>query len=232
MDPEPEPAPLAVTRVSVIRPRSFDDEAAAVRWLSEVGSDRDLAAALAAEAVRHLNRALHAHRTAAGDPTIADVDPSRAISIRFGYGTGDEVADGRWRSTIELPERHRRRLLQRDYEAMRPQERVAAVLGGRERVAAHEELIVRARGDLDAGRPATAALGLAAALEALQASGAATDPGAREDLATRLRDAEAVAVDAKRSVLAGAADADLDAEALEGAVRAAEAALRQRAHQG
>ena len=235
MDPEPEPAPLAVTRVSVIRPRSFDDEAAAERWLSEVGSDRDLAAALAAEAVRHLNRALHAHRTAAGDPTIADVDPSGAISIRFGYGTGDEVADGRWRSTIELPERHRRRLLQRDYEAMRPQERVAAVLGGRERVAAHEELIVRARGDLDAGRVATAALGLSAALEALRAPGAAAGGGAgasNEELATRLSDAEAAALKAKRSVLAGAVDADLDAEALEGAVRAAEAALRQRAHQG
>lgn len=50
--------------------------------------------------------------------------------------------------------------------------------------------------------------------------------------ATRLSDAEAAALKAKRSVLAGAVDADLDAEALEGAVRAAEAALRQRAHQG
>lgn len=232
VEPGPGPESLALTRATLIRPRPFASDADAERWLERVGSDRDLAATLAEEATQQLNRALHAHRTAAGDPTVADVAPSRAVAIRFGFGTGDEVADGRWRSAIELPERHRSSLLRRDYEAMRPQERVAAVLGGRERVGAHEELIVRARGDLDAGRLATASLGLAAALEALRASGggpsASGTPG--EELSTRLRDAEIAAADAKRSVLAGATDSDLDAEALERAVRAAEAALRQRAH--
>lgn len=213
--------------MTVIRPRPFADEAAAEGWLDQVSGDRELAAALAGEAIVRLNRALHAHRTAAGDPTVADVDASRAVAVRFGFGTGEEVADGRWRRAKELPDKHRRGLLQRDYEALRPQERVAAVLGGRERVGPHEELIVRARGDIDAGRLATAALGLHAALEAL----AATDPGAAADerLAIRLRDAAATAADARGSVLGGAADADLDAQALDEAVRAAEALLRRRA---
>lgn len=224
---DPDPAPLPLTRVTVIRPRPFADEAAAESWLDQVSGDRELAAALASETIVRLNRALHAHRTAAGDPTVADVDASRALAVRFGFGTGDEVADGRWRRARELPDKHRRGLLQRDYEAMRPQERVAAVLGGRERVGAHEELIVRARGDVDAGRLATAALGLHAALEAL----AATDSGSSADerLAIRLRDASATASDSRRAVLAGAADDDLDARALDEAVRAAESALRRRA---
>lgn len=225
---DPDPAPLPLTRVTVIRPRPFADEAAAESWLDQVSGDRELAAALASETIVRLNRALHAHRTAAGDPTVADVDASRALAVRFGFGTGDEVADGRWRRARELPDKHRRGLLQRDYEAMRPQERVAAVLGGRERVGAHEELIVRARGDVDAGRLATAALGLHAALEALAATESGAT-GADERLAIRLRDAAASAQEARRAVLAGATDGDLDPRALDEAVRAAEAVLRRRA---
>ena len=122
---------------------------------------------LAREAAAQLNRLIHAHRTAAGDPFIADVDPGRAVAVRFGFGTGDEVADGRWRRANELPDIERRKLIERDYEALRPQERIAAVLGGRESVGAHEDLIVRARGDLDAGRVAAAALGLNAGARGL-----------------------------------------------------------------
>lgn len=212
----------------MIRPRPFKGEAAAERWLEQVGGDRDLAASLAAEAITRLNRALHAHRTAAGDPTVADVDAARTVAIRFGFGTGEEVADGRWRRAKELPERHRRGLLRRDYEALRPQERLAAVLAGRERIGAHEELIVRARGDVDNGRLATAALGLHAALEALSEVGRLPTAD-NAVLDARLRDAAATAAEARGSVLAGATDADLDSEALNRAVKAAEAALRRRA---
>ena len=227
VDSNPEPAGLPLSRVTVIRPRPFADGAAAEAWLERVSRDRELAAALAAEAALRLNRALHAHRTAAGDPHVADVDPSRAVAIRFGYGSGEEVADGRWHSARELPDAERRALLRRDYEAMRPQERVAAVLGGRERVGAHEELLLRARGDLDAGRFGTCALGLHAGLEAL----IATEPpiGADAGLESRRQEALATASEARTRVLAGAASADLDPEALEHAVRAAEAAMRRRA---
>lgn len=223
----PPPSPLPLTRVTMVRPRPFADEGAADAWLERVSGDRDLSAALTREAVQHLNLALHAHRTAAGDPHLADVDPARAVAVRFGFGTGEEVADGRWRQARELPEADRRRLLKRDYEAMRPQERIAAVLGGRERVGAHEELLLRARGDLDAGRLGTCALGLHTGLEALTAAGGS--PGADRDLETRLRDALATASEQRARVLAGATDGELDAEALEHAVRAAEAALRRRA---
>lgn len=225
---QPSPAPLPLSRATVVRPRPFADSAAADDWLERVSADRELAAALATEATQRINRALHAHRTAAGDPNVADVHPARAMAIRFGFGSGEEVADGRWRRAREMPEGERRGLLQRDYEAMRPQERIAAVLGGRERVGAHEELILRARGDLDAGRAATAALGLHAGLEALLSARNALPTASNEALKTRLRDAEAAAAEARAGVLAGATDDDLDHEDLDRALRAAEAALRQR----
>ena len=221
-----EPERVQVTRVTVVRARPFADEREADSWLERVASDRELSAALAGEAARALNRALHAHRTAAGDPHVADVDPSRALAVRFGYGAGEDLADGRWRAARELPETERRRLLSRDYEALRPQERIAAVLGGRERVGAHEELILRARGDLDAGRAETAALGLAAGLEALLAlpEGLATE--ANEELRARLEEARREAGEARAAVLGGG---EPDRAALERALRAAESAVRQRA---
>ena len=75
------------------------------------------------------------------------------------------MADGRFSDAWELPrERTRTR---RSMEA--PEERFAALLGGRERPLACEELVLRARADLDAGRPREAALQARVALEALLA---------------------------------------------------------------
>jgi hypothetical protein len=225
-EPGQEPDRVPVTRVTVVRARPFAGDAEAESWLDRVASERELSAALAGEAARALNRALHAHRTAAGDPHVADVDPSRALAVRFGYGTGEDLADGRWREARELPDSERRRLLSRDYEALRPQERIAAVLGGRERVGAHEELILRARGDLDAGRTATAALGLAAGIEALLALPEGLPTEANEELRARLEQARESTARAREAVLGGA---EADPEALERALRAAETAVRQRA---
>jgi hypothetical protein len=210
----PDATPLPLTRATLIRPRPFADEEAAAAWLREVCADRDLWSSLAREAAAQLNRLLHAHRTAAGDPYVADVDPGRAVAVRFGFGTGDEVADGRWHAANELADPERQKLVRRDYEALRPQERVAAVLGGRETVGAYEDLIVRARGDLEADRPAAAALGLHAALQALAASGA--EVGAAADAAAA----------ANRAVLNGD---DPDRTVLETALREAEATIRRRA---
>ena len=86
--------------------------------------------------------------------------------MRVGFGSGDELADGRWSEAIELPRRERRR---RRAEALRPQERLAAVLGGREHVDACETLLLRARLDLDQDRFREAALQLRIGLEALLA---------------------------------------------------------------
>ncbi len=169
--PAPTP-PLPLTRVTVIRPSPFPGSREADAWLEEVCRSRELWGALADEAGTQINRALHAYRTAAGDPYVPDVDVARAVAVRFGYGTGEEVADGRWRRANELSERERLKLLRRDYEALRPQERMAAVLGGREDVAPYEGLVLHARADFDSGRVRAAALALRAALEALLADSA------------------------------------------------------------
>ncbi len=224
--PDPSPAPLPLARVTVIRPRPFTDARSAAAWLDEVCSDRDLWRPLAVEAVQRLNRALHAHRTAAGDPYLADVDPARSLAVRFGYGTGEEVADGHWSQARELAEHDRRRLISRDFEALRPQERIAAVLGGRERVGAHEELLLRARGDLDAGRASTAALGLHAGLEAMARLENLLPTEENEALRARIEEARSVARTARERVLDGT---EPDFADLERALRAAEASIRRRA---
>ncbi len=81
-------------------------------------------------------------------------------------------------------------------------------------VGPHEDLIVRARGDFDAGRLDAAALGLDAALRAMAAGGASLPAAA---------DAAAAA---QRAVVGGDAP---DRAALETALREAETAIRKRA---
>ena len=88
--------------------------------------------------------------------------------MRIGYGSGEEVAAGRFTRRPARSTSGRRRLARRRREEeLRPQERVAAVLGGRERIDACETLLLRARADLDAGRDREAALQLRVGLEAL-----------------------------------------------------------------
>jgi hypothetical protein len=114
------------------------------------------------------------------DPNLPDVSAERALAIRIGFGDGDELADGRYSAAIELPPSARRRR----GEVMRPQERLAAVLAGRERVAAFELPLLRAAADWAAGRTREAALELGVALEALLADpDAVRAPGQDDDLA-------------------------------------------------
>jgi hypothetical protein len=86
--------------------------------------------------------------------------------VRVGYGSGEEVADGRFEAAFEVgaPRRRRRRA-----EVLAPQERLAATLAGRAPLVPAEELVLRARADADAGRPREAALQARIALEALLA---------------------------------------------------------------
>jgi hypothetical protein len=163
-EPGSEAAPLPLTRATVIRPDDLGGPAEATRWLERISRDAEASEAQVGEAVVLLNRALHAHRAAAQDPYVHDVSAPGAVAIRIGYGTGDEVADGRWSEARELPLDERRT---RRTEALQPQEGVAAVLGGREAVPAGETLVLRARLDLDQGRAREAALQLRVGLEAL-----------------------------------------------------------------
>jgi hypothetical protein len=181
------PASLPLTRATVVRasePFGGDEDAA--RWLDQASGD-EKADRLVAEGIGLLNRALHAHAVASGDPHVQALTPRRAVAVRLGYGSGEEVADGEFSAAREVdtqtgPASRR----QQRSEELRPQERLAAVLGGRERLNACETLLLRARADLDSGRNREAALQLRVGLEALlvELRGALSDSGHEEDMGT------------------------------------------------
>lgn len=161
---EPDDSPtMPLTRVTAIEPERFGNEAEARDWLAMARAEPEVAEAQLDEGLRLINRALHAQRTAAWEPALADARSSRATAARIGWGTGEQLADSRWTEAIELPPGGPRRRS----DTVGPQERVAAVLGGREAVDLCETLLLRARGDLDAGRLREAAVELRAGVEAM-----------------------------------------------------------------
>ncbi len=186
-EPGAEPAPLPLARVTAVRAFApFAGEEEAARWLDAATEAEDTADVLVGEGIGLLNRALHIHAVAGADPQGHELTPERAIGVRIGYGDGEEVADSRFTAARDVDvwasgASHRRRR----QEDLRPQERVAAVLGGRERLDACETLLLRARADLDAGRDREAALQLRVGLEALlvEMKGALADPDHSEDMA-------------------------------------------------
>lgn len=185
---EAEPAPLALSRATTIRAFSpFGSEEEATRWLDEVCEAEDTVDVLVNEGIGLLNRALHAQAVAAADPASRRaLAPEGAERVLIGYGSGEETASGRFRDARQIdlsPGGSRRR--QRD-EDLRPQERVAAILRGREQLDACETLLLRARADLDANRTREAALQLRVGLEALLAElkEALADPGHESDMGT------------------------------------------------
>jgi hypothetical protein len=185
---EAEPSPLPVTRVTAVRAFApFEGEGDAGRWLDEASDADDTAGVLLDEAAGLLNRALHAQAVASADPHGRELPPERAVAARIGYGTGEEVAESASTDAREVDiwtggaSRRRRR-----QEDLRPQERVAGVLGGREQLDACETLLLRARADLDAGRMRESALQLRVGLEALlvEMKGVLADPAHEEDMGT------------------------------------------------
>jgi hypothetical protein len=224
-DAEPEPGPTAVAtgRATIIDVGAPMDEAQARAWLADAGEEA-LEAGLAV-----LNRALHSFRVITADPYLQPVGRPQAIVARIGFGAGEEVAEGRWTAAKELtvPEGRRRRS-----RILAPQARLAALLGSREAALACEELTLRARLDLDQGRPREAALQLLVALDAALAELAAGSQGA--ELAGRLDELRG-----QRDPVAGAAQAALsgplseaDASAVAFALERVEAALRARVAAG
>lgn len=202
-----EPAPLTLTRATAIRafaPFAEEDEAA--RWLDEACEADDTVAVLAEEGIALLNRALHAQAVTAADPRARiDLSPTAAERVLIGYGSGEETADGRFRDArqVDVTSRAGSRRRQRE-EELQPQERVAAVLRGRERLDACETLLLRARADLDAGREREAALQLRVGLEALlvELKDAVADPGHEKDMAT-LQERRGEVGDAANAALQG-----------------------------
>ncbi len=224
--PEPPPAPVPTTRATLVDTRVLDGREAAERRLRDADAE-----ALAADALARLNRVLHAHRVAIADPYAREASREQALVVRVGYGDGERVADGRWDSARELPAAGGGpggRGARGRSAALRPQERLAALLGGRDAVLACEELALRARSDLDAGRLREAALQLRVAVEAAIAE---LEPWRDQPgLAERLRDLRARRDDvaaAANAALRGGLD-DEHIEIVRSALERVEAALRAR----
>lgn len=215
------PATVAVQRATVVRAEPFAGDKEAATWLEAIRSDADQADAALDAAFAVLTRVVRAHRAARADPSGREPSPGQALVARIGYGDGYEVADGRYTDAWELP-RGSPRQRKRSMEA--PEERFAALLGAREAILPCEELVLRARADLDAQRPREAALQARIALESLLA-----DPGLRlppERRAPLDDDRAAIGV-AANAALAGELG-ERDGEAVAQSVGRMEAALATR----
>jgi len=156
------PEDVPVTRVTVTG-LAVTDAGEGSAWLRETTGDRGRGAEEIRDATRIVNRALAALRAAARDPLIQDVGATKALAIRLGHGSGDELAEGRWTEAKEVPSPRRGRL-----DDVEPQSRVAAVLAGRDEVHPAETLLMRARLDAQQGRRDEARLELRAARAALE----------------------------------------------------------------
>jgi hypothetical protein len=188
VEAETEPQALALTRVTAIRAFApFEDPGEAARWLDEAWEAEDTIEVLVAEGLALLNQALHAQAVATANPNSqVELDAERAERVLIGFGTGEEVADSRFTAAREVDTETRSSRRRRREEELRPQERVAGALRGREQLDACETLLLRARADVNAGRHREAALQLRVGLEALliELKGALTDPDHEEDMGT------------------------------------------------
>lgn len=224
-DPEPGPTPVVTGRATIIPTAPLETEKDAVRWLKDADGEAEIEAALVV-----LNRALHAHRVALADPHAREVGRDDALVARIGFGVGEQVAEGRWAEALTLPVPQDRR--QRRIAALRPQERVAALLSGRDAALACELLVLRARADLDAGRQREGALQLRVALDTALAELPAW--AERGDLPARISEL-AGCVDSAAAVAAAALERGVDADEAEEVERILgrlEAALRARTAAG
>ena len=198
------PEEVPTSRATVVQPAPLADPA---EWLDEIRASKEALESELMSAVGVLNRALFARRLATADPYLAEVSVERALVARVGYGEGEEVAEGRFAEALELPRPGALRV-KRSMEA--PDERFAALLGAREEPLVAEELVLRARADLDAGRVREAALQARVALEALPA----------------LEEHRAAVAAAANAALSGIPSAS-ELEALTEAIKGMEAALRR-----
>lgn len=214
------PAQVQISRATVVRAEPFGDLAGAEAWLEGLREDEHSRDAELDQALAVLNRALHAHRVARADPHARDVTPEQALVLRFGIGTGDDAVEGRYQDAWELPRGAGSRV-RRSMEA--PDERFAAIVGGRTTALACEELVLRARADVEAGRLREAALQARVALEALLAEMKEL-PGDRRGA---LDDDRASIGRAANAALSGSLAPELG-EAVEASVERMESALRVR----
>jgi hypothetical protein len=223
VDAQPPGTPVPITRATIIDAVALPDASSADRWLDDVAEDELVAGALGA-----LNRVIGAYRVAAAQDGARDAMRPQALVVRIGWGAGEEVADGRHSAAREVvaPRGPGRT------PALRTQERLGALLSGRDVMLAAEHLALRARSDVAARRTREAALQLRVALEAALAE--LTPWQDRGDIAARLEELRAarsdVAVVANRALESGL---DPDEEAtVDRVLGRLEAALRARTAAG
>jgi hypothetical protein len=218
-------AALTVARATVVDPVSLSSERQAKAWLGELDPDREATAACTV-----LNRMLFAHRVAAAAPHLHEVSPAQALVLRAGYGEGEQVADGLWVQARELVLSQKR--AGRRATVLRPHERLALLLSGRDRPLQCEELVLRARLDFDAQRLALAAIELerayAAALIELPSE-------QRADLHARIQELASLTPgveEAATAALGAAGQEEIDTDAVRSGLERLEAALRARTAPG
>jgi hypothetical protein len=150
------------------------------------------------------------------------VTPAQAQQIRLGYGTGGELVEGYWRDGYTLP--RLRPASRRRQALLAPQEQLAAILSGRSRTHPSEDLLLRARLDLDCARAPEAALQLKAAIEVLgpelQEKGEGV--GVSAELTAQVQELAAVALRGKLG--------EEHVSALTGAIEQVQRIARQRRH--
>ena len=215
-----DPEPVPTSRATIVRTEPFSTPDHAEVWLAAIRDDAERRDTELQRALTTLNGALHAYRVARADGHVRDVSADQALAIRIGYGSGDDAVAGMFKQALDLPHEGVARV-KRTMEA--PEERFAALLSGREQVLACEELVLRAREDLDAGRNRQAALQARVALEALLAE----LQGLRSDRRGPLEADRGPIGDAANAALRGELSDDLDA-ALTASIGRMEAALRAR----
>jgi hypothetical protein len=180
------PTQLPIVRATVVRAwEPLDSPQEAGDWLERMLEAESAVETLIAEGIALFNKALFAQATTAADSLSREVSVEQSVATRIGYGNGEEVAAGRFSAARAIDARAYTSRRQRREAELRPQERVAAVLRGQEKIDACEILLLRARADLNGGRLREAALQLRVGLEALlvELSHALVDPGHEEDMA-------------------------------------------------
>jgi hypothetical protein len=219
----PQSPRVPVARATIVDPVPLSVDSQARAWLEQLDPEHEARAAAGV-----LNRVLFAHRIAGAVPHIHEVSATQALVIRAGFGEGEQVADGLWTDARELLLSRRR--AGRRASVLRPQERLAVLLSGRGSALLCEELVLRARLDLDAGRLALAAIELdrayAAALVELPDEG-------RRDLQARLEELRQLRGAVERAAHAAVSEGsgghkEIDEPAVRNALERLEAALRAR----
>ncbi len=197
-DPDKAPS-VPLTELTVIETEAIEGDGR--QWLDALRDDAERRDQVIAQALAHAARALAARRLATADAAIPDPNLDAAIAVRVGYGDGDSLVDGRYEAALDVPREAGRKSRA---SALRPQERMAALLGGRERALVCEELVLRARSDLDAGRVREATMQLRVGLEAMLAE--------RDRLAQPGQDPDLADLDGRRQATGQAANEALRGE--------------------